>query len=285
MALADDSAVELPKSKVSAFHRLKQRVFLLRSPWRDYMLFALLVAAIAWLLSLSSSQVGYYWQWYLIPRYIYTIEDGHFVAGPILQGLALTLQISAVSLVLSLAVGLGVALVRQSSSIVGWILARFYLEVIRGTPALVQIYLWYFVLGPAVGLGRYASAVVGLTLFAASYMSEIFRAGITSIGRGQWQAAYSLGLSTLHTYRDVVLPQALRRILPPLTSQVITLIKTSALVSLVGIPELTQKSRVVASRTFMVFEVWFTVAVIYLVLTVPLSTVTNYMEKKFRILN
>jgi polar amino acid transport system permease protein len=114
-------------------------------------------------------------------------------------------------------------------------------------------------------------------------MSEIFRAGIVSIGKGQWQAAHSLGLSTFDTYRDVILPQSIRRVLPPLTSQIITLIKTSALVSIVGIADLTQKSRVVASRTFMVFEVWFTVAAIYLVLTVPLSTLVNYMEKRFRI--
>jgi polar amino acid transport system permease protein len=285
MTLVEETANELPKSEISVFHRLQRRVLLLRSPWRDYVLFALLIVAILWLLSISTAELGYYWQWYNIPKYLYTIEDGQFVAGPILAGLALTLQISAVSLVLSLAVGLGVALVRQSNSVVGRFLARLYLDVVRGTPALVQIYLWYFVLGPAMALGRYSSVILGLVLFTASYMSEIFRAGIVSIGKGQWQAAHSLGLSTFDTYRDVILPQALRRILPPLTSQVITLIKTSALVSLVGIPDLTQKSRVVASRTFMVFEVWFTVAAIYLVLTVPLSTITNYMEKRFRILS
>jgi polar amino acid transport system permease protein len=285
MTLPEDPAIELPKSEVSAFHRLERRVFLLRSPWRDYILFALLVVAIVWTLSLSSERVGYYWQWYLIPRYIYTIENGHFVAGPLLQGLGMTLQISAISLVLSLLLGLGVALLRLSSSIVGRFLARLYLEITRGMPSLVQIYLWYFVIGPLMGIGRNESALVALTTITASFMSEIFRAGIVSIGKGQWEAAHSVGLSTFDTYRYIILPQALRRVLPPLTSQIITLIKTSSLVSLVSITELTLEARVVASRTFMVFEVWFTVAAIYLVLTVPLSTITNYMEKRFRIVN
>jgi polar amino acid transport system permease protein len=196
----------------------------------------------------------------------------------------MTLKISAVSLVLSMVFGLLVALVRQSNSVVGKFLARLYLEVIRGTPALVQIYLWFFVIGPVVGLGPYQSGLVALVCFSASYISEIFRAGIVSITRGQWDAAHSLGLSILDTYRDVILPQSIRRVLPPLTSQVITLIKTSALVSTVAITDLTRNARVVSARTFMVFEVWFTVAAIYLLLTIPLSTFANYMEKRFRIL-
>ncbi|MBN1314557.1 MAG: amino acid ABC transporter permease [Anaerolineales bacterium] len=283
MALSD-SKLESPLHKPTLIRVLRKRVFLLRSPWLDYLLYTLLIIVFVKVASWAANEAGYYWQWYLIPKYIYTIKDGHFVAGPILEGLGFTLQFSAICLVLSLAVGLSVALIRQSSSVLGRFGARVYLEVIRGTPALVQIYLWYFVLGPIIGLGRYPSAVVAIVCFSASYMSEIFRAGIVSIGTGQWQAAHSLGLSIFDTYRDIILPQAIRRILPPLTGQVITLIKTSALISLVGIGDLTQNSRVVAYRTFMVFEVWFTVAAIYLLLTIPLSTIANYMEKRFRIL-
>jgi len=284
MSTVEKAAINLPQDDVSLYRRLKRRVFLLRSPWIDYILYALLMAGIIYLVLEGSTQLGYYWQWYNMPKYLYTIEDGRFVAGTLLEGLAMTLKISAVSLVLSMVFGLLVALVRQSSSVVGRFLARLYLEVIRGTPALVQIYLWFFVIGPVLGLGPYESGLVALVCFSASYISEIFRAGIVSITRGQWQAAYSLGLSTFDTYRDVILPQSIRRVLPPLTSQVITLIKTSALVSLVAITDLTRVSRVIASRTFMVFEVWFTVAAIYLLLTIPLSSITNYMEKRFRIL-
>jgi len=174
--------------------------------------------------------------------------------------------------------------VRLSGSFMGRVLARGYLEVIRNTPLVVQIYLVYFVIGPILGLGRFTSAVMALVLFEGSYMSEIFRAGIVSLHKGQWEAAYSLGLSTFDIYRDVILPQAIRRILPPLTSEVITLIKNSALVSLVSLSDLSFQARIVAADTFLTFEVWFTAAAIYLVVTVPLSTVVNYMEKRFKIL-
>ena len=270
--------------KVSILHRLKQQVFLFRSPWKDIIQFILLIAVIAWLMSISTSRLGYYWQWYRIPRYLFRIEDGRLIAGKLIQGLLFTFRISGISLVLAFAIGLGTALVRLSGSFMGRILARAYLEVIRNTPLVVQIYLVYFVVGPILGLSRFASAVMALSLFEGSYMSEILRAGIVSLHKGQWEAAHSLGLSTLDTYRDVILPQAIRRILPPLTSQAITLIKNSALVSLVSLTDLVFQTRVIAADTFLTFEVWFTAAAIYLAITVPLSTVVYYMEKRFKIL-
>ena len=272
------------RPKVSIFHWLKQRVFLFRSPWKDTIQFILLIAIIAWLMSISTARLGYYWQWYRIPRYLFKIEDGRLVAGKLIQGLLFTFRISGVSLVLAFAIGLGTALVRLSDSFMGRILASVYLETIRNTPLVVQIYLVYFVVGPIIGFGRFASAVMALALFEGSYLSEIFRAGIVSLHKGQWEAAHSLGLSTFDTYRDVILPQAIRRILPPLTSEVITLIKNSALVSLVSLSDLALQARVIAADTFLTFEVWFTAAAIYLVVTVPLSTVVYYMEKRFKIL-
>jgi len=242
------------------------------------------MAATIWLMSISTSRLGYYWQWYRIPRYLFRVEDGRLIAGELIQGLLFTFRISGVSLVLALAIGLGTALTRLSDSFMGRILARVYLEIIRNTPLVVQIYLTYFVIGPILGLGRFASAVMALALFEGSYMSEIFRAGIVSLHKGQWEAAYSLGLSTFDTYRDVILPQAIRRILPPLTSEVITLIKNSALVSLVSLNDLALRARVIAADTFLTFEVWFTTAALYLVVTVTLSTIVNYMENRFKIL-
>lgn len=271
---------EKPISQRSLYDRL----FVLRSPWRDIIAFGLLVAAIVWLVTLSTSRLGYYWQWYRIPKYLFRIENGRLVAGVLIQGLLFTFKISGVSLGLALAIGLVTAITRLSGPLSGRLLARGYLEVIRNTPLLVQLYLMYFVIGPIVGLGRFGSAVAALALFEGSYMSEIFRAGITSLHKGQWEAAHSLGLSTFDTYRDVILPQALRRVLPPLTSEVITLIKSSALVSLVSLSDLSLEARILASDTFLTFEVWFTAAAIYLVVTVPLSTAVYYMEKRFRIL-
>ena len=187
-------------------------------------------------------------------------------------------------MVQAFAIGLATALIRLSGSFMGRIVSRVYLETIRNTPLVVQIYLMYFVIGPILGFGRFASAVAALCVFEGAYVSEIFRAGIVSLHKGQWEAAHSLGLITLNTYRDVILPQAIRRILPPLTSQVITLIKNSALVSIVSLSDLALQARIIAADTFLTFEVWFTAAAIYLVILVTLSTVVFYMEKRFKIL-
>jgi polar amino acid transport system permease protein len=151
------------------------------------------------------------------------------------------------------------------------------LELIRNTPLLVQLFFIYFVFAPVLGIGRFTAGVLALSLFEGAYASEIFRAGIVSIDKGQWEAAHSLGLSAIHTYRYIILPQAIRRILPPLTSQAVSLIKDSALVSTVAIYDLTMQAQVIISETFLTFEVWFTVAAIYLVLTVVLSTIADIL--------
>ncbi len=148
---------------------------------------------------------------------------------------------------------------------------------------LIQLFFIYFVAGPVIGLGRFPSAVLALSLFEGAYASEIFRAGIVSISRGQPEASYSLGLSTLDTYRFIILPQAIRRILPPLTSQAISLIKDSALVSTIAIYDLTMQGQALVSETYLTFEIWFTVALVYLSITVTLSLAVRVMEKKARV--
>ena len=131
--------------RVSPLHWLRKRIFLFRSPWLDIIEFAALVALIVWLMALSTSRLGYNWQWYRVPRYLYRIREGRFIAGQLLQGLAFTFRISGVSLVLALAIGLITALVRLSASFMGKIVARVYLEMIRNTPLVVA---------PAPGTGR-----------------------------------------------------------------------------------------------------------------------------------
>lgn len=271
-------------STTPALRKPKPWDFLLRSPGKDIAQFALLIGVGIWLLSLSTARLGYYWQWYRIPRYVFRIEAGRLVPGELIEGLLFTFRISGVSLVLALAIGLATALLRLSDSFMGRLLTRVYLEVIRSTPLLVQIYLLYFVIGPILGLRRFASAVLALSLFEGAYMSEIFRAGIVSLHKGQWEAAYSLGLSRFDTYRDVILPQAIRRILPPLTGEVISLIKNTSLVGLVSLSDLALQARVIAADTFLTFEVWFATALIYLAVTVPLSMIVYALEKRFKIL-
>ena len=256
--------------------------FLSRSVWIDVVKFLALVAVLTWVMYRGTGRLGYHWQWYRVPQYIVEVSDGTIRPGPILDGLLVTFQVSAVGLVLAFLFGLVTALLRMSESLVGTTVARLYLELVRNTPLLVQLFFLYFVIGPVLGIGRFASAVLALGLFEGSYASEIFRSGIVSIHRGQWEAAYSLGLGTYHTYRYIILPQAVRRMLPPLTSQAVSLVKDSALVSTIAVYDLTMRAQVIISETFLTFEIWFTVAAMYLVITVLLSSVVNVLENRLR---
>lgn len=249
----------------------------------DILKFLGVIAAIVWLMSRGTERLGYNWQWYQVPKYIFQIQDGQLIWGPLIDGLMVTFRITAWSLVLAMIFGLVTALFRLSDSFVSRALARGYVEIIRNTPLLVQIFFLYFVLAPILDLDRFFAAVLALSLFEGAYASEIFRAGIVSIHQGQWEAAYSLGLSSYHTYRYIVLPQAIRRILPPLTSQGISLIKDSALVSTIAVYDLTMQGRAIIAETFLTFEIWFTVAAIYLIITVTLSLVVTIMENYFKI--
>jgi polar amino acid transport system permease protein len=251
-----------------------------RFPWLDSLKFIALSGLLVLVLFRGSEKMGYYWQWYRVPRYLFTLENGHWTAGPLLQGLAVTLHITAISLVLATLIGLAAAFLRLSRSFLGNLVARGYLESIRNTPLLVQLFFIYFVVAPVFDLSRFTSAVMALSLFEGAYASEIFRAGIVSIHRGQWEAAYSLGFSTPQTYRYVILPQATRRILPPLASQAISLIKDSAMVSTIAIYDLAMQAEAIIAESYLVFEIWFVVAGIYLVMTVTLSLLINLLERR-----
>ncbi len=246
-------------------------------PWFDVIKFLLVMVALGWLLYRGTERLGYNWQWHRVVKYIVSFKDGKLILGPLMEGLIVTLRICFWSLLLAALFGLVTALLRMSYSFVGRALARGYLEMIRNTPLLVQLFFIYFVLAPVLGIGRFTAGVLALSLFEGAYASEIFRAGIVSIDKGQWEACHSLGLSVLHTYRYIILPQAIRRIFPPLTSQAVSLIKDSALVSTVAIYDLTMQGQVIISETFLTFEIWLTVAAIYLILTVVLSTIADVL--------
>ncbi|MEJ2724026.1 MAG: amino acid ABC transporter permease [Deltaproteobacteria bacterium] len=254
-----------------------------RSTLADVSLFLCVVAGLTWLTAYGTSQLGYNWQWYRVPQYLFSLEDRRIIAGPLLKGLMVTFRITGVSLVLCFAFGLLTALMRLSDSFLAKALARAYVELIRNTPLLVQLLFIYFVLGPILGIGRFTSAVLALSLFEGAYASEIFRAGIISIHHGQWEASYSLGLKTIDTYRYIILPQAIRRILPPLTGQAVSLIKDSALVSTIAVYDLTMRGQEIIAETYLAFEIWFAVAGIYLAVTATLSVVINVMETRFKV--
>ena len=191
------------------------------------------------------------------------------------------MKISVAALFLSSFFGLVAALARLSNLLSLRVLARIYLEMIRNTPLLVQLFFIYFVVSPALGISRFAAAVLTLALFEGAYASEIIRAGIISVPEGQWEAALSLGLSRYYTFRRVILPQAIRIMLPPLTSQMVSLVKDSALVSTIAVYDITMRGQEIMAETYLVFEIWLAIALIYLGVTSTLSMVTRFMEKKF----
>lgn len=241
---------------------------------------AILLIAIVWVLDSGAQAMGYQWQWERVPDYIAFYEDGELWPAELIEGLIVTLKISAISLFFTLVIGLVTALLRLSNSKVGNAIGTTYVELIRNTPLLVQIYLLYFVFGPVIGLDRFSTAVLALSLFQGAYTAEIFRAGLNSIPKGQFEAAKSLGLSPLFAYKDVILPQVLQRTLPPLTNEVVSLIKNSSIVSVMAIFDLTTEARNIVSETAMPFEIWFTVAAIYLALTLSLSGLSAWLEHK-----
>ncbi len=200
--------------------------------------------------------------------------------GPILNGLIVTLQISLVSLVFAVLIGLFVGLARISSNPLLKHLSLLYVEVIRGTPLLVQIFIFYFFIGTVLDLDRFTAGAAALSVFAAAYVAEIIRSGIQSIPAGQMEAARSLGMNYVQAMVYIILPQAFKRTLPPMAGQFINLIKDSSLVSVISITDLTKAGREVVSGTFAPFEVWFTVALLYLVLTGALSWLVKLLERR-----
>lgn len=207
--------------------------------------------------------------------------ERHWKIGPLTQGLWVTIWISFVSGFVGLVIGLITGLCRLSPNPTLRGLAVLYIELIRGTPLLVQIFIFYFFIGTVLNLDRIVAGVGALALFVGAYIAEIIRAGIQSIAKGQTEAARSLGMSSTETMIHIVLPQAFKRVLPPLAGQFISLIKDSSLVSVIAITDLTKSGREIITSNFATFEIWFTVALLYLVVTSLLSQLLFWLERRF----
>lgn len=204
----------------------------------------------------------------------------HWAAGPLLWGLWTTLWISVAAGVFGLLLGLLTGLCRLSANPTLRHLSTLYVELVRGTPLLVQIFIFYFFIGTVLNLSREFAGVAALALFTGAYVGEIVRAGVQSIVRGQDEAARSLGLSAAQSMRHVILPQAFKRVLPPLAGQFISLVKDTSLVSVIAITELTKSGREAITTSFSTFEIWFCVAALYLVINLPLSQIANRLERR-----
>ncbi len=198
----------------------------------------------------------------------------------LLAGLEMTVKVSVLSTILGTLMGVAGALARISRLRVVRALAFTYVEWIRNTPLLIQILFIYFGLGVFFSLSPMVASVFALSFFSGAYITEIIRAGIQSIHRGQHEAALSLGMTEGQSMFLVVLPQAVKRILPPLAGQFITLIKDSSLVSVIAVSDLTYVAKNIVTTTFRAFEVWLAIAAFYFILSFALSWSVRTLEQR-----
>jgi polar amino acid transport system permease protein len=228
------------------------------------------------------------------------------ILGAIASGLGVTITVSLIAYALSLLLGLALGLLRSSPFRPAREAATFYIELVRGLPMLVILYYIAFVgapalasalnwlLGPLVRAGLIEAiksrnfdfatrAVIALTLGYGAFIAEIFRAGIESVDKGQVEAASALGMSRPQAMLRVVLPQAVRNVLPALANEFVAIIKDSALVSVLGVQDITQLGKVYAASTFLFFETYNAVAFFYLILTVTLSLLVRGLERRIKV--
>ncbi|MFN5510687.1 MAG: amino acid ABC transporter permease [Burkholderiales bacterium] len=251
-----------------------------RHPLFDVIQFLVLVAALGALIGTGASGMGYQWKWDQVPRYLVKVVDGEWIAGPLLRGLGVTLDISWKAGVLAVLFGTGVVALRLSRSRTGPALAWMYIELIRNTPLLVQVLVFYFIVAAVLGIERLAAGVLCLALYEAAFVAEILRGGLAAVPRGQREAGLSLGLSSFRVLHKVILPQALPIMLPPLTGVLVNLVKHSAIVSVIAVFDLTTQARTIVADTFMAFEIWLVTAGLYLVITVSLSLLVAWLERR-----
>lgn len=208
--------------------------------------------------------------------------------GMFLEGASITIQVSLVSLIIGFIVGLFICLMKMSKiKILKW-LSTAYVELLRGTPLFVQVYIVYFGLAqfgidfPDIGPipGKFLAGTFALSINSSAYVAEIFRSGIQAVDKGQMEASRSLGLDYASTMRYVIVPQAVKNILPALANEFITLVKESAILSVIGVQDLMFKSIAVKNQTYIAFEPFIVAAAMYFVMTFTLSKLVGLLEKK-----
>lgn len=200
----------------------------------------------------------------------------------LIAGAGITIQITAISVGLGLVIGMFVGIARISNvKLLRW-LAAIYIDFLRGTPLLVQIFLIYFALPVILGqrVDPFLAAITACGINSGAYIAEIFRAGIQAIDEGQMEAGRSLGMTWVQTMRYIIVPQAFKNIVPPLGNEFIALLKDSSLVSVIGFEELTRRGQLIIARTYGSLEIWISVAIIYLVMTLTISRLVAYLEKR-----
>lgn len=199
-------------------------------------------------------------------------------------GALVTIEITAMSVAIGVLIGLFVGIAELSRYWYLRVPAKIYVDFVRGTPLLVQIFIIYFALPIILGVRvePFAAAVAACSINSGAYVAEIFRAGIQSIDKGQMEAGRSLGMTWTQTMRHIIIPQAFRRTIPQLGNEFIAMLKDSSLVSVIGFEELTRKGQLIIASTYGSLEIWTAVAVIYLIMTLSITRFVAYLEKRFK---
>lgn len=279
--------------------------------WLDIVIVLGVIAFVVFVITRVDEVLNYHWNWSAILPFIAYRDDetGRWVANLLVHGVMMTIRLAVWGILLAAVIGLLMGLCRTSNNLFLRMVSRTYVEFVRNMPPLVFIFIFYFFLSsqllPLLGVdelarnaspttrmvieilfgdpilfGNFVSGLICLALFEGAYITEIVRAGIQAIPRGQWEAGKSVGLTGIDVMRFVILPQAVQRIVPPLANQFITLIKDSSIVSLISIQELTFMAVEVGVSTTRVFEVWITVALMYFVICYGCAVWFNRMERR-----
>ncbi|MDE0624692.1 MAG: amino acid ABC transporter permease [Bryobacterales bacterium] len=286
----------------------------LRLGWVDVLVFAVLIAATAYVGYRVDSVLEYRWDWSGIPGYLYRWdeEQQRWVANLLMQGLATTLRLALWGIALAAIIGVVFGIMRTGRRLFPRMLSRAYVELVRNIPPLVFVFIFYFfvssqimpllgveefvrdaspgtlawlevLFGPSNLIPNVISGVLCLAMLEGAYVTEIVRAGIQSVPRTQTEAARSVGLSRRQLMQHVILPQAVQRVVPPLAGQFITLVKDSSIVSLISIQELTYLAVETAVSTTRLFEVWITVAALYFGLCFCCALLFNRLERRMAV--
>ena len=273
------------------------------------MLSVLISASVVYVAYKIRENVHYKWKWEVIPQYLfrYDPETHKWIPNLLMEGFFATIRLSIWGTLFAMLIGTVMGFFRVSKSLFKRLIGGAYVEFVRNLPPLVLIFIFYFFVSdqimPLLGVDEFIrsrspatqsffsfffappllfsaflSALVTLAIFEGAYITEIVRAGIQSIEKGQWEAASALGMPWWQQMRHIIMPQATRIVLPPLAGQFISTIKDSAIVSVISIQELTFQGMELMSATYLTFEVWITVTVLYLILTLTCSLVVERME-------
>ena len=283
--------------------------FLKRFSWLDWLTLAFLAGITTYVASRIGGTLNYQWRWELIPDYIlrYREDRQEWFANLLLQGLFATIRISIYASILAVIFGTLLGVARCSENLTIRLLARTYLELLRNIPPVVIIFIFFFFLSQqlidALNLNNWArgiarsdpiwefffgdmrrfpsliSGVIVLAMFEAAFVGEIVRAGIQTVPKGQREAARAIGMNRFQEMRYIIMPQALRKTVPPMANQFISLIKDSSIISLISVQELTYKTVELVASTRLIFEAWIATAAFYFILCFGLSLLFRRLEK------